>query len=75
MYHCIEFRADCLIDVETGPDTHLQRTRVRRGTRLSAAVRPYVCFTDHGPVEMANLCLADGTLVREVPYELFAFVD
>jgi hypothetical protein len=75
MYHTIEFGSECVVDVEASPGNRLQRTRVRRGTRLSAVIRPYVRGTDHGPIEMADLFLADGTGLREVPFAMFKFVD
>jgi hypothetical protein len=75
MYHTIEFSKQCTVDYETSPKNRLERTRVRKGTRLSASCRPYVRMTDHGAIEMADLYLADGTALREVPFEWFGFVD
>lgn len=75
MYHTIQFHNECVVDLETSPKNRLERTRVRPGTRLSAATRPFVRITDHGPIEMADLFLADGTALREVPFEWFRFID
>jgi hypothetical protein len=75
MYHTIEFASACVVDLETSPKNRLERTRVRCGTRLSAALRPFVRATDHGMIEMADIYLADGTALREVPYEWFRFLD
>jgi len=76
MYHTIEFKHTCVVDLETSPRHHLERAQVRRGTQLLASVHPYVREVPGvGPVETANLCLADGSTVRDVPYEWFRFVD
>jgi hypothetical protein len=75
MYHLIEFRTSFLADVEVSPRDRLERTRIRKGTRARAQVGPRVVETAGGPVEVADLWFADGTVVREVPFHQFRFVD
>jgi hypothetical protein len=75
MYHTIQFNDDLTVDLEVSPKLPLERLRIRRGTRLSAQVKPSVAETANGPVEVADLFFADGTATRSVPFEHFAFVD
>jgi len=75
MYHTIEFLGDCLLDLETSPRDRLQRTLINRGDRLEAQLKPYVVETDDGPVEVADLFLADGTATRAVRCECFCFAE
>ena len=75
MYHTIEFAADFTVDLVISPRHRLERVLIRRGTRLSAQVKPYVVETEAGPVEVADLFFADGTTIRAVRFERFRFVD
>ena len=75
MYHSIEFCTAFTADLQVSPGQRLERLRCRRGMRVYAHVVPYVVETAHGPVEVADLCLEDGTVAREVCFEQFRFVD
>ena len=75
MYHTIEFAEEFTVDLEISPKHRLERMLIRRGTRLQAQIKPYVTETEDGPVEVADLFLADGTITRMVPFEWFSFVD
>ncbi|MFN4260327.1 MAG: hypothetical protein ACK4RK_13605 [Gemmataceae bacterium] len=75
MYHTIELTADLMIDLETSPKEWLERTSLRKGTRLQAQIKPYVIDTPQGPVEVADLYFIDGTTTRKVPFDSFRFVD
>lgn len=75
MYHTIEFRADRTVDLEIDPRHRLERLRVRRGYRTEALVKPYVVERPDGPVEVADLFFADGTITRAMPFALFSFVE
>jgi len=75
VYHTIEFAADCMVDLEVSPGHRLERLLIGRGTRVSAQVKPYVVEAEGGPVEVADLFLADGTATRSVRFEQFRFVD
>jgi hypothetical protein len=75
MYHTIEFRVECWMDVEVSPKHWLEHVRVARGSRLQARVRAYVMDTASGPVEVADLEFEDGSATRQVRCSCFAFVD
>jgi hypothetical protein len=75
MFHTVEFAEELMVDLEISPRHWLERMLIRRGTRLQAQIKPYVVETDQGPVEVADLLLADGTATRRVPFEFFSFVD
>ena len=75
MYHTIEFAEEFTVDLEISPKHRLEQMLIRRGTRLQAQIKPYVTETEEGPVEVADLFLADGTITRMVPFESFSFVD
>jgi hypothetical protein len=75
MYHTIAFTADCILDLETSPQHWLERTLIRRGTRLQAQLRPHVVETDEGPVETADLFFPDGSASRNVRFDCFSFED
>jgi hypothetical protein len=75
MYHTIEFVRDFWINVEISPKHRLERVRVRRATRVDALVKPYVVESADGPVEVADLVFADGSVTREVRCGCFWFVD
>ena len=75
MYHTIAFTADLTVDLEISPQHWLERTLIRRGTRLKAQIRPHIAETAEGPVEVADLFFEDGTTTRNVPFESFSFVD
>ena len=75
MYHTIEFATDITVDLEVSPKHRLERLLIRKGTRLSAQLKPHVVETEDGPVEVADLFFADGTTARSVPFHHFRFVD
>ncbi len=74
MTHLIEFTSDVTADLEVGPKQRLEQMRIQKGTQAQARVRPYVVETPQGPVEMADLYFADGTVARGVRFEQFRFV-
>jgi len=74
MYHTIEFHRDQTVDMEVSRNQPLERVCIRKGTRLSAQIKPYVVETLGGPVEVADLFFTDGTATRAVPFKLFTFV-
>jgi hypothetical protein len=75
MFHTIEFRADFTTDLETSPQHRLEHLRVLKGTRVVAALRPYVVETTLGPIEVADLYFEDGTITRAVGFAQFRFAD
>lgn len=75
MCHTIEFVNDFLIDVEVPSQQRLVRAKVKRGARLNARIAPYVVEIEEGPIEVADLYLADGTVTRTVRFGCFRFVD
>ena len=75
MFHTIEFNDELLLDVEISPKHRLEQLYVQSGTRASAQIRPYVVETDDGPIEVADLFVAEGTVGRMVPYASFCFVE
>jgi hypothetical protein len=75
MYHTIEFKSHCGLDLETAPKQFPERLLVKAGMRLQAQIKPYVVETDEGPIEVADLFFEDGTTTRMVPFICFSFVD
>jgi hypothetical protein len=75
MYHLIEFRLRGLAEWETPGKYQLEQVAIQQGTRVYARIRPYVVETTRGPVEMADLFLQDGNVVRSVRYATFRFVE
>ena len=75
MYHTIEFRLRGLAEFETPGGKHLEKIVIQQGSRLSAQTRPYVVESKHGPVEVADLLLEDGSIVRAVRMATFSFLD
>lgn len=75
MFHTIIFHNDATIDLEISPKLPLERMSIRRGTRLSAEIRPHVVENPDGLFEVADLFFPDGTATRLVAYEQFEFVD
>ncbi len=75
MYHKIRFNDDLTVDLEVSPKQPLERLRLRKGQQVRAQLKPYVLETPDGPVEVADLYLADGTTTRSVPFEHFSLVD
>ncbi len=75
MGHTIEFVADVWADREGSSRRPLERVLLRRGTRLRVRVRPCIVWGWHGPVEAADLTFEDGTVIRGMPFALFAFPD
>jgi hypothetical protein len=74
MYHTIEFTGDRTLDLEVSPRQPLQRLRIHKGDCLQAQIKPYVAEAEDGPVEVADLFFADGTISRSVRFESFVFV-
>jgi hypothetical protein len=75
MYHTLESLSEFTIDLEISPKHPLERLRIRRGTHLRAQLRPHVVERDGVPVEVADLYLEEGTVIRAVPFALFRFVE
>ena len=75
MVHAIEFRWVVLADVDRPEYAYPQRVVIKEGTRLSARIRPYVAESPEGPVEVADLHLADGSVARAVRFAAFQFLD
>ena len=75
MYHTIELAVDLLVDHEISPKHQLEQLELRKGTRLSVQVKPYVVEGEDGLVEVADLFFEDGTATRMVPFAFFSFVD
>jgi hypothetical protein len=75
MIHTIEFRWLVLAEIN-GPEYGLmQGIVINEGTRLSARIKAYVADSPDGPIEMADLYLEDGSVVRAVRFAAFAFLD
>jgi hypothetical protein len=75
MYHQLQFRLNFHMDLKVPGRARLELLRIRKGTFLTAMIRPYIAETPEGPVEMADLDLADGSAALGVPFEAFQFVD
>jgi hypothetical protein len=75
MFHTIEFRIDCTVDLESSPKNRLEKLRIRQGERRRAQIRPYVVDTALGLTEVADLFFDDGTATRMVGFWRFSLVD
>jgi hypothetical protein len=75
MYHTLEITISRWVDLEVSPRQPLERLLLRRGTYVSAQLKPHVVETEQGPVEVADLFFADGTATRQVPFACLSFVD
>ena len=75
MYHTIEFARDVVVDLQRSQRQRLEKTLMRKGSRVQVQVRPYVAEMVEGPVEMADLFFDDGTSTSAVPFRWFSFVD
>jgi hypothetical protein len=75
MAHAIEFRWLVLAEVDRPEYAYPQRVVIKEGTRLSAAITPYVTESPDGPVEVADLTLDDGSIARAVRFAAFRFLD
>lgn len=75
MYHHIEFRLRGLAEVERPGSLHTEAIAIKGGTRLRAVVQPRVIETKQGPVEVADLNFADGSVARGVRFASFRFLD
>jgi hypothetical protein len=73
--HTIEWAVDLQVALVRSPTDRLERVYLAAGTRLPAQVRPYVVEGAGGPVEVADLFLADGTAIHGVPFACFSFID
>ncbi len=74
MNHRLLFRGDYELDLQVPGKARLEKVKVRAGEVIAAKVRPYIAETPDGPVEIADLQLAGGTLLA-VRMECFAFTD
>jgi len=75
MIHPIEFRWLVIAEID-GPEYGLmQSVVINEGTRLSAKINPYVAESPGGPIEMADLYLEDGSVIRAVRFAAFQFLD
>jgi hypothetical protein len=75
MDHLIEFRHVFQLDVAVSAKRRLERVDVQERTRAYVYLQPYVVETAVGLIEVANLCLEDGSRALQVPYQLFRFLD
>ena len=75
MYHSIEFRLKGLADLEIPGRAQVAKVVIKPGTTIKAEITPYVAETAWGPVEMADLHLADGAVAHGVRYATFNFLD
>jgi hypothetical protein len=75
MVHAIEFRWVILGEVERPEYAYPQQVVIKEGTRLQAQIKPYVAQSPDGPVEVADLHLDDGSVVRAVRFAAFRFLD
>ena len=75
MYHTIEFASDFVIDLDVSTTNRTEQMRVRKGTRFEALLVPYVVEAGPCPVEVADLYMQTGSVMRMVPFGFFFFVD
>ena len=75
MYHTIEFRVPARARIEMLGKDHLTQISIKKGARMQAQIRPYVVETSLGPIEVADLLLADGSAARAVRFASFKFID
>ena len=75
MFHQIEFCRMTFADVERPEYVFMQRLVIKEGERLAARLKPYVQESAAGPVEVADLCLDDGSILKAVHYAAFRFLD
>ena len=75
MIHAIEFRSELLAEVDRPEYAFVAQVVIQKGTSLHADVRPYVAESDDGPLEVADLYLEDGSIVRAVRFAAFRFLD
>jgi hypothetical protein len=73
MFHQIEFCWAVFADVERPDYAFMQRMVIKLGERLAVRPKPYVAESANGPVEVADLYLEDGTILKEVRYAAFRF--
>jgi hypothetical protein len=75
MVHEIEFQRVSLADVERPEYAYPQRVVIQKGTRFTAHVQPHVAESAAGPIEVADLQLDDGTLMRAIRFSAFRFLE
>jgi hypothetical protein len=75
MFHTIEFLGKFEVDLEISRKHRFERMLVYKGIRLQTQTRPHVVETKDGPVEVADLFLGDGSMIRGIPFGCFTFVD
>jgi hypothetical protein len=72
MFHTIEFTLG--LEANSLHDRR-QPLLLQPGDCLPAQLRPHVVESANGPVEAADLLLEDGTVLADVPFAFFRFVD
>jgi hypothetical protein len=75
MIQPIEFRWLVVAEIDGSEYGLMQSVVIKVGTRLSAKVEPYVVASPDGPIEVADLYLEDGSVVRAVRFAAFHFLD
>jgi len=77
MYHMIEFDNASTTDADRddSPSRRSEPIRARQITRAMVRLRPYVVEMDRELFEVADLYFEDGTVLPQVPYARFHFVD
>jgi hypothetical protein len=73
--HRIEFRGLVLAELDRPEYVYPHRLIIKEGTRLTASIKPYVTESPDGPIEVADLRFADGSVARAVRYAAFRFLD
>lgn len=74
MYHAIRFHVQFTVGLEIAPK-QLEQLVIQKGDQLRTRIKPHVAEGADGPVEVADLYFENGTISRNVPFSLFAFVD
>ena len=75
MLHRIEFRWLVLAEIDRPEYALMQRIVIKEGTQFSAKIKPYVAESPDGPIEVADLYLDDGSVLRAVRFAAFRFLD
>jgi hypothetical protein len=75
MFHHIEFCLATIAEVQRPEDALMQRLVIREGERLVVQCKPHVEESADGPVEVADLYLEEGSILKAVRYAAFRFLD
>ncbi len=75
MFHTIEFTLRTRADLGVPGQPRLEKVVIQKGTRMRAQIKPYVIESAHGPCEVADLFLEDGSTARVVSFAAFRFHD